>query len=65
MLAFERSTDLANRFAKDHETSSERWVRIYKAGRESDASTTVGVASFTAFQLRPAFIRRRSYCAPD
>ena len=31
-LAFKGSADLANWFTENHETSSELWVRIYKAG---------------------------------
>jgi uncharacterized protein YdeI (YjbR/CyaY-like superfamily) len=31
-LPFKRSADLANWLAQYHETSSEVWVRIYKAG---------------------------------
>lgn len=38
-LPFKRSADLADWFAQNHETSSEVWVRIYKAGSEQPSVT--------------------------
>ncbi|WP_088366942.1 YdeI/OmpD-associated family protein [Sphingomonas dokdonensis] len=38
-LAFEHPEDLARWFVENHETSSELWIRIYKAGSEQPSVT--------------------------